>query len=78
MREINQCRIQKLDEKDLERAVEALAINLNDYPGLLEGMNVELEHCDFTDGDAILSARIALAHLREDPQYYRKLKEAGL
>lgn len=45
---------------------------------LLEGMNEELEHCDITGGDPILSAKIALAHLRDDPDYYIKLKKAGL
>lgn len=43
---------------------------------LLEGMNEEREHCDITQGDALLSAKIALAHLREDPEYYTKLKAA--
>lgn len=43
------------------------------------GMNVELkEHCDVTRGDAILTARIALAHLTENPSYYSILKKAGL
>ena len=45
---------------------------------LQEGMNVELEHCDITHGDLYLTARIALAHLKEDPDYYVKLKKAGL
>lgn len=45
---------------------------------LLEGMNVEREHCDITGGDPILTAKISLSHLREDPEYYVKLKKAGL
>lgn len=45
---------------------------------LLEGMNEELEHCDITCGDPILTARIALAHLKEEPAYYMQLKDAGL
>lgn len=48
------------------------------YSNLLEGMNEELEHCDITDGDSILTAKIVLAHLREDPEYYVKLRKAGL
>lgn len=76
--EIRECRVQKLTEADLPRVADALEIDLASYPTLLEGMNVELEHCDWTDGDSILSARIALAHLREDPDYYAKLKKAGL
>jgi hypothetical protein len=41
---------------------------------LAEGMNVEAEHRDVTHCDPRLAARIALAHLRERPDYYRRLK----
>ena len=43
------------------------------------GLNVELEHgtrnlvTNVTDDDAILTARIALAHLAEFPDYYTRL-----
>lgn len=37
------------------------------------GMNVELEHRNVTHGDAIKTAKIAIAHLKEDPNYYEKL-----
>lgn len=40
------------------------------------GLGVELEHRDVTKGDPIATARIALAHLREDKDYYIKLREA--
>ena len=43
-----------------------------------EGMNEEREHCDVTGGDSIQTAKIALAHLKEDPYYYERLKRAGL
>lgn len=39
-----------------------------------EGMNVEREHADVTK-DAVSILKIALAHLRETPSYYRKLKK---
>lgn len=78
MADLRECRIQKLTEKDLERAADALDIDPNNFPALLEGMNVELEHCSWTDGDAIITTRIALDHLREDKDYYSKLKAAGL
>lgn len=45
---------------------------------ILAGMNEEREHCDITAGDPILTAKIALSHLREEPDYYEKLKKAGL
>lgn len=39
------------------------------------GMNVELEHIDITNGDPILTAKIALAHLKELPDYYTHLEK---
>jgi hypothetical protein len=33
----------------------------------------ELEHADVTHGDLMTTGRIALAHLREDPDYYTRL-----
>ena len=42
------------------------------------GMALEMEHCDITRGDPILTARIAISHLRENSLYYERLKEAGL
>jgi hypothetical protein len=44
------------------------------------GLHVELEHgrrdtrTDVTHDDPLLTAKIALAHLREDPQYYTRLR----
>ena len=43
------------------------------------GMDVELEHgsrdpeTDVTGGDPVLTGKIALAHLREFPDYYTRL-----
>ena len=45
---------------------------------LLEGINVELEHglinpeTNITNNDLIMTAKIALAHLNEFPNYYNK------
>jgi hypothetical protein len=72
------CNYKDFSQEDAKFAAEALEIPPDLYAHLLEGMNVELEHCDFSQGDPIISARIALAHLREDPDYYEKLKKAGL
>lgn len=47
----------------------------------LIGINVELEHgsvdpqTDVTGDDEIITAKIALAHLREFPDYYTRLEE---
>jgi hypothetical protein len=46
---------------------------------LRDGMNVELEHgtrfpdLDVTGDDPVVTAKIALAHLREFPDYYQRL-----
>ena len=42
------------------------------------GMKVEMEHNDLTLGDPVEIARIVRAHLQEDPEYYKKLEDAGL
>jgi len=39
------------------------------------GMNVELEHRDITKGNLKLTAKIAIAHLKEVPDYYTRLKK---
>ncbi len=43
-----------------------------------QGMKAEQEHQDITGGDRVMTAKIVLAHLKEDPRYYTKLKRAGL
>lgn len=37
------------------------------------GMDVELEHSDVTNSDALMTGKIALAHLKEFPDYYTRL-----
>ena len=67
--------------EDIQKVERYLGLGLSpqDSDRLLEGTNVELrEHCDITLGDPILTARIAISHLREDNMYYSKLKAAGL
>lgn len=41
---------------------------------LREGMEVEREHSDVTRRGVVATARVALAHLCERPDYYRRLK----
>ena len=38
------------------------------------GLQAELEHRDVTKGNLTLTGKIALAHLREMPDYYTRLK----
>ena len=52
-----------------------------DLEELRRGMDVELEHgkrdpaTNVTEDDAVLTAKIALAHLREIPDYYERLEQ---
>jgi len=79
---------------NLETAAKAVTVigieisdELFDLEDVLRGMDVELEHgtrypdLDVTGDDPILIAKIALAHLREFPDYYERLarmeREAG-
>lgn len=39
-----------------------------------EGLKVEKEHKDVTGGDPVTTAKIAIAHLKEMPDYYQKLE----
>jgi hypothetical protein len=71
----------------IEDAAEALAVAGIDISGerygleqLRDGMNVEWEHgtrfpdLDVTGDDPVVTAKIALAHLREFPDYYQRLE----
>lgn len=64
--------------------IDELNIDLNSFTfdELKDGMNIELEHglinkeTNVTNDDLIKTAKIALAHLNEFPNYYNK--EYGL
>jgi hypothetical protein len=68
---------------DARMALERLGFDLESekitLEALVAGMNVELEHgsrfpdLNVSDDDPIISAKIALAHLREYPDYYERL-----
>jgi hypothetical protein len=61
-----------------EEVLEAMwRLKVTDIPFdlLREGMAVEREHADVTKRDALLTAKIALAHLRERRDYYKRLKQ---
>lgn len=70
--------------KDAAYAANVLNINFDKFTleEFLEGINIELEHgninpnTNVTDNDLITTAKIALAHLNEFPNYYNK--EYGL
>lgn len=66
--------------KDAIYAGDILNITFDKYTkeDLLTGMNIELEHgltntkTNVTNNDIIKTAKIALAHLNEYPNYYNK------
>ena len=68
---------------DARRAAEAIGLDFSreafDLEALRRGMEVELEHgrrspeTNVTNDDPVMTARIALAHLREMPDYYEAL-----
>lgn len=69
----------KFTTRNTEHFIDKMNLDMNKEKftpkSLLKGMNVELEHKDITGGDEILSGKIALAHLRENPNYYELLEK---
>lgn len=48
--------------------------DLNNSEQLSQGISHEMEHTDNPE----VAKKIALDHIKEDPQYYDKLEKAGL
>ena len=69
---------------DAARALDVAGIDISNERYTIEdvatGMNVEVEHgtrfpdLDVTGDDPVITAKIALAHLREFPDYYERLE----
>lgn len=68
-----------MDIKKTEKIGQKIGIkwgNLNIDPiQLKKGISIEAEHKDITKGNKKMQARIAMAHLKEDPKYYSKLSK---
>lgn len=68
----------KFTLEDVDKVAEELNLTFDKFTKeeLLAGMNIELEHgtkfpeTNITDDDLIMTAKIALAHLNEYPNYY--------
>jgi len=59
--------------------IDLTVVPLNEFK---QGLNIELEHgskfgrlTNVTDDNIYKTARIVIAHLKEDPRYYRYLKQ---
>lgn len=63
-----------IPDAEVRLAMRTLAVRDIPFDLLKEGMEVEREHGDLTKRDAVQTARIALAHLRERRDYYKLLK----
>jgi hypothetical protein len=74
----------QFSDDEARRAGEHLGIDWSSAPFDVDqfrrGMNVELEHglqdprTNVTDDDPVFTAKIALAHLNEFPDYYTRLE----
>ena len=79
----------KFSLQDAQQAAAQAGVDWSAVPysaeDLVKGMDVELEHgsvsppTNVTNNDAVMTAKIALAHLNEDADYYQDLAqmEAG-
>ena len=75
----------KVKQKDARKLLKKLKLNINDFVFRIEdltyGMNVELEHgtdnniTNVTSDNYLTTGKIALAHLMEYPDYYRRLQK---
>lgn len=63
--------------EDAKRIGESLGVDWSrfDVEQFRLGLETELEHTDITGGDEMTTGKIALAHLRELPDYYTKLQK---
>ena len=69
-----------ISDNDILRVARYLGIDFSKFPfeDFKRGINVELEHgleninTNVTNNDLIKTAKIALAHLNEYPNYYNK------
>lgn len=72
--------LNKISDKDAKNIGKELGVSWDDYSfdEFLKGINVELEHgtkgkWNVSEDDIAITAKIALAHLEEIPDYYTRL-----
>ena len=62
----------KISRETSDKILARMGYNFNPTEFFL-GMNTELEHQDVTHGNVVKTAKIAAAHLKENPKYYSLL-----
>lgn len=62
----------KISREQSDKILDKMGYKFNPTEFFL-GMNVELEHQDVTNGNVVKTAKIAAAHLKENPKYYSLL-----
>jgi hypothetical protein len=75
--------LKALSNKTVKESGDKINIDWKKYSikQLKEGMEIEAEHgstdpqTDVTHDDPVLTAKIALAHIKESPEYYKELKK---
>jgi hypothetical protein len=65
----------RVTTEETRRVGDALRVNWSVVPeaSFKRALETELEHTDVTHGDLLATGQIALAHLRETPDYYERL-----
>jgi Protein of unknown function (DUF5661) len=75
--------VKKFTTEEAKTIGEKLGVTFNSFDAeqFRDGMNVELEHgardpeTNVTNDDPLITGKIALAHLKEFPDYYLRLKK---
>lgn len=62
----------KISREQSDKILDKMGYTFNPIEFFL-GMNTELEHQDVTHGNVVKTAKIAAAHLKENPKYYSLL-----
>ena len=62
----------KISREQSDKILDKMGYKFNPTEFFL-GMNTELEHQDVTHGNVVKTAKIAAAHLKENPKYYSLL-----
>ena len=62
----------KISREQSDKILEKLRYKFSPTEFFL-GMNTEMEHQDITHGNVLQTAKIAAAHLKENPKYYSLL-----